>query len=192
MGFKRNGKAHKIFSIYLLLILITEVSVDMFAAFGINNHFFATYILFIALILLSCFFYFLFDSIGSVKKEVIKYCSSLVAVALLIQYSLKPSMYFTFNSVGLLVVYCLIVVYAVLYLFELISKQLPFRYATIGIVIYHFSSILIFVGGSYIAKLPRDLSLIIWSINAALFIAYQLLILWEWKQTFYQKITRQG
>jgi hypothetical protein len=192
IGFAQKGKAYRTFVLYLFLLFVIQALTEIFASNNINNHFIATYYLFLPFIFLSIFFYHLFSDIKTKKNLLVKYFSSAVIVGLIVQYSMFPHMYFDFNSLGLLVTTCVIIVYAVLYLFELISKKLPFHYVTIGIFIYFISSSLIFASATTIVSFNVEIGSFIWKINALLFIVYQLLILWEWKQSFYLKPMKQG
>lgn len=191
VGFAGKSKAYKSLVIYLMSLFVIQTVADVYATYGMNNHFLATYLLFIPFILLSYFFYNLLRNINSKKAKIIKYVSPVVMLGLLIQYSVTPSLYYVFNSIGLLATTCIIITYSVLYLYEIISRPLPFHYVTIGILIYYLSSSLIFISVPTIASFNVEISLLIWKINAVLFTAYQLLILWEWKQAFYQKRIRQ-
>lgn len=191
IGFVQRGKAYRIFVFYLLSLFGIQALTEVLASNDINNHFLATYYLFLSFILLSAFFYYLFSDIKAKKSVVVKYLSFGVSVGLIVQYALFPNMYFEFNSLGLLVTTCVIIVYAVLYLFELLSKKLPFPYVTIGIFIYFLSSSLIFASATTIVSFNVEIGSFIWKINALLFIVYQLLILWEWKKSFYLKATKQ-
>lgn len=190
IGFAKNGKAYKFFVMYLCSLAIIQALTELYASNGINNHFLATYYLFLPFILLSYFFYHLFFGLSVKKQKVVLFLSGFTFLALIIQYSVTPYLYFAFNSVGLLVTSCIIGLYSVLYLFELIAKKLPFQYVVVGIFVYFISSSLIFASATSIVSFNREMSLFIWKINAGLFIIYQLLILWEWKQAFYLKRTK--
>lgn len=191
IGFSQKGKAYRSFVLYLFSLFIIQTLTEVCATNNINNHFIATYYLFIPFIVLSLFFYYLFSDIDSWKKNSVLYATPLIAVCLIVQYCMHPNLYYEFNSPGLLITTCALIVYAVMYLFELLSKQLAFHYVTIGIFIYFISSLLIFVSATSIVSFNQEISNFIWNINALLFIVYQLLILWEWKQTFYLKATRR-
>lgn len=190
IGFAKNSRAYKFFVIYLGILFIIQVLTEIFAMKNMNNHFLATYYLFFPFALLSSFFFFLFKNVSAKKQKSVAYISTITLIGLIIQFVMQPELYFEFNSVGLLTVSCIITLYSVLYLFELISNKLPFHYVTMGIFIYFISSSLIFASATSIVSFNREISLFIWKINAGLFIIYQLLILWEWKQTFYQKQTK--
>lgn len=191
IGFALRSKAYKSFVLYLFSLFIIQLVTEVYASNNINNHFIGTYYLFFPFVLLSFFFYHLLSDINAKKRYIVKYSSGIVIAGLIIQYCMMPSLYFEFNSIGLLVTTCTLIVYAVMYLLELISKQLPFHHVTTGIFIYLISSSLIFASATSIVSFNREISDFIWNINALLFIVYQLLILWEWKQTFYLRPTRQ-
>jgi hypothetical protein len=191
IGFSQKGKAYRSFVLYLLSLFIIQTGTEICASQNVNNHFIATYYLFVPFILLSLFFYYLFAAINSWKKYVVKFGTPIITIGLIAQYCIYPNLYYEFNSVGLLIATCLLIVYAVMYLIELLSKQLAFHYITIGIFIYFISSLFIFVSVTSIVSFNREISNFIWNINALLFVVYQLLILWEWKQTFYLKATKQ-
>ncbi len=191
LGFTKQSKAYRYYTLYLVAMFGIQSLTIWLGKQNIKNHFLSSYYLFFQFILLSCFFYFLFDPISSKIKTSIKYISVLITCISISQYIYNPDLYFTFNSFGLLLTTCTLVVYSVMYLLELLSKKMPFHYVVIGIFIYLISSSLIFVSAASIVSFNVEISMFIWKINALLFIAYQLLILWEWKQTFYLKPTRQ-
>lgn len=188
IGFFRNGKAYKYFSLYLLAIGIVQLVMQVFALKKQNNHFLSNYYLFFQFILLSLFFYILFFEVAKRKANLIMAISVTTTAGLVVQYSLYPNNYFTFNSLGLLITSVILIVYAVLYLYELLTKKLPFHFVVIGLFIYLISSALIFASATSLVSINDELYVYIWNTNAILFIIYQLLVLWEWKQRFLPRI----
>lgn len=184
IGFFRNGKAYKFFCIYLLSIATIQVFMAILAAKSHNNHFLSTYYLILRFIFLSFFFYYLFRSVAVFKSNIVKYTSAAAVIFLAIQYIADPGLYYVFNSVGFFVTSVLLIIYAVLYLYEMLSHRLPFYYVTIGIFVYLISSALIFASAASMVTFNDDISMAIWLINAALFIVYQILIFLEWKKQF--------
>jgi len=191
IGFSRNGKAYRYFSLYLASISIIQIVMQVFALYNYNNHFLSNYYLFSQFILLSIFFYYLFLPVAKVKSKAIMTVSVLLITALLLQYCLFPENYYTFNSLGFLITSVVLACYSVLYLYELLSNQLLFHYATIGLFIYLISSALIFASASSLVNINDELYMYIWNTNAVLFIIYQILILWEWKQKFLPRKIQQ-
>ena len=192
IGFARKGKAYIFFVIYLFALTIIQTAAEIYADRGVNNHFLSTYYLFFQFILLSSYFYYLFIDIKNNKSSVIKYLSISILLGLIVQYSIFPELYYVFNSLGFLLTTSAIILYSVFYLFEQMSKKLPFYYTNIGIFIYFISSSLIFASAIAIVSFNDKTNMLIWKINALLFIIYQLLILWEWMQNFYLKLMKRG
>jgi hypothetical protein len=192
IGFFRNEKAYKSFTVYLLSICLIQFAMESFASQHYNNHFLSTYYLFFQFGILSLFFSYLFRQVNKTKSNFIKYSSAIVLCGLLAQYIIKPGLYYTFNSIGFFITSVLLIIYSVLYLYELLSQRLPFYYVTIGVFIYLISSALIFASAASFVTFNDGVAFFIWQVNAGLFILYQLLILWEWKQQFLPQIMRQA
>lgn len=180
-GFLKKDKTYKSFTMYLVFLGIVELITEIHASKGLNNHYLATYYLFVQFIFLSLFFYFFFLNTNKVISSVVKFTSILIMAGLALQYAFKPQLYYTFNSVGFLVTSAILIVYALFYFYELLTKKRPFIYIVSGIFIYLISSALIFASIDLII-LRSDISFLVWKINAVLFVIYQLLILWEWMQ----------
>lgn len=191
IGFTPKSKAYNFFIFYLLILSIIQTFAEIYAGKGLNNHFLSTYYLFFQFILLSFFFYYLFAGINTKVRTIIKYTSISIIIGLVIQYCMYPELYYVFNSLGFLFTTSAIILYSVLYLFELMSKKLPFYYTNIGILIYFTSSSLIFASAVAIVSFNDKTNILIWKINALLFIVYQLLILWEWMLNFYLKTMKK-
>ncbi|MGQ2983960.1 7TM diverse intracellular signaling domain-containing protein [Flavobacterium sp.] len=191
IGFFRNEKAYKYFSLYLLAIGVVQLIMQAFALRNQNNHFLSNYYLFSQFILLSIFFYNLFLGVAKRKSHLIMATSVITTIGLVIQYSVYPDNYFTFNSLGLLITSVILIAYSVLYLYELLGKKLPFHFVTIGLFIYLISSALIFASATSLVSINDEFYVYIWNTNAILFIIYQLLVLWEWKQRFLPRITHR-
>lgn len=192
IGFVKNNKAYKFFVGYLTVIAIIQGIMEFYAHKGYNNHFLSNYYLLLRFTLLSLFFYHAFSAVKNKVKQVVKFISVTTVTALVIQYSIYPEQYNQFNSLGFLITSSILVVYAVLYLYEMLSKKLPFYYTAMGIFLYMLSSAVIFASATSIVSFNDKINMYIWKLNAFLFIVYQLLILWEWRMTFYPKLTKQG
>lgn len=157
---------------------------EILALHKYNNHFLSGYYLFVQFVLLSWFFHQLFLPINARKSAFVKYTSVVVLLGLVIQYCSMPGLYRVFNSIGFLITALVLIGYAVLYLYEMLTRKPLFLYAVVGVFIYLISSALIFASAAAIVNLKDVLYVDIWIVNAVLFILYQLLILWEWKQQF--------
>ena len=188
IGFSKNRGAYRIFSVYLVIIAIIQAIMEFYAHYGYNNHFLSNYYLVFRFILISGFFYLLFLRLNKKISKGIAVISCITTVGLIFQYCLNFDTYYTFNSIGFLVTTIILVLFSVLYLYEMLSLKLPFYYTTIGILLYLMSSVVIFVSATSLLSFRDETDMLLWKINALLFIVYQLLILWEWKITFYNKV----
>ena len=192
IGFAKNDKAYKFFVCYLVAIAIIQAVMEHHAHKGYNNHYLSTYYLLSRFVLLSLFFYHAFAAVKKNISLLVVGISSIVIVGLIVQYSIYPELYNEFNSLGFLVTASVLIIYAVMYLYEMLSIRLPYYYTTIGIFLYMLSSAVIFASATSIVSFDDKINMYIWKLNAFLFIVYQLLILWEWKITFYPKLMKQG
>ncbi|MXN90790.1 hypothetical protein GR160_06085 [Flavobacterium sp. Sd200] len=186
-GFTQNSKAYKFLCLYLLCSSIVQIIMFIMAYSGYNNLFLSGYHLFTQFILLSCFFYSLFKPLSKIKSITVKYVSIIVTTGLIVQYFFDPELYYNFNPTGFLITSLLLITYAVLYIYELLTQKLLFNFVTIGAFIYLTSSCVIFTSSTSMVSLSQEMFSLIWQINAVLFIIYQLLIFWEWKQHFLPK-----
>ncbi|AXG74390.1 hypothetical protein DVK85_09155 [Flavobacterium arcticum] len=191
IGFAKNNKAYKIFVYYLVAIAIIQGVMEFYAHKGYNNHFLSNYYLLSRFVLLSLFFYYAFSTIQNKISQFVKFTSITIIIGLVVQYSLYPEQYYQFNSLGFLITAAVLVLYAVFYLYEMLSKKLPFYYTIMGIFLYMLSSAVIFASATSIVSFNDKINIYIWKLNAFLFIVYQLLILWEWRRTFYPKLMKQ-
>lgn len=187
--YSSKGKAYRFFVGYLLVIFSIQLVMYAYSSNDLNNHFLSTYYLFFQFVLLSGFFYWLFKPVQKKISSVVKYVSILVFAGLVAQYIFDPGLYYVFNTLGFLASSAVLIIYTVFYLYEMLSKKLPFYYVCVGLFIYLMSSSLIFVMATSLISFGDKISVLIWNINAFLFIVYQLLILWEWKQSFFRKKT---
>lgn len=191
LKFRGNTNVYKIFVGYLLVIAIIDMWTFIYSMYNLNNHFLSSYYLFFKFLLLSCFFYALFQGVSKRRKRAVKFIALFILVGLVIQYSYNPQLFYTFNPIGFVVTGTALIIFSVFYLYELLSKKLPFQFVAVGLFLYLMSSTLIFASGIFITSFG-EINLLVWQLNAVLFVLYQLLILWEWKQSFFQKPVKHG
>jgi hypothetical protein len=103
-----------------------------------------------------------------------------------IQYLIDPAAFFKFNKLEIVVTSFLIVILAVIHLYNMLSEKKEFYHATIGIIFYLFSSTVLFLVGNLMEMLGDKYHFFPWTINAFLVILYHLFILYEWKVSFYK------
>lgn len=121
------------------------------------------------------------------QKNFVKWGIGLGFLAVGIHYFLDPSQFFKFNLFEIAVTSLLIVAFAVLHLYNMLTEKKEFYYVTIGMIIYLLSSTVLFFVGNLTIVLSTELKFLPWTLNAFLFVVYQLFILFEWKKSFYKK-----
>jgi positive regulator of sigma E activity len=69
----------------------------------------------------------------------------------------------------------------------MLNEKKEFYFLNVGILMYLFGSTVLFLVGNLTASLSLKWSKIPWILNAFLYVMYQILILIEWKKSFYKK-----
>ncbi|MFT4698172.1 MAG: hypothetical protein ACI9SJ_001310 [Flavobacteriaceae bacterium] len=176
-SFIRNNKAFKLFTIYLIVISIIQLSSFLIIKSGGESNLFLSHYYFISqFILLSLFF-----------KELLKFkwISWVLYIGLLLigyQYIIEPNLYFQYNTIGMAITQTFIVIYSLLYFYKSLSGKNEFILVNIGLFFYLLSSTLIFASGNLVFDLSirEQVSRLLNIINAVLYLVFQLLIFVEW------------
>ena len=175
-SFIRNNKAFKLFTIYLIVISIIQLSSFLIIKSGGESNLFLSHYYFISqFILLSLFF-----------KELLKFkwISWVLYIGLLLigyQYIIEPNLYFQYNTIGMAITQTFIVIYSLLYFYKSLSGKNEFILVNIGLFFYLLSSTLIFASGNLVFDLSirEQVSRLLNIINAVLYLVFQLLIFVE-------------
>lgn len=176
----KNTVALKYFNWYLLIICIIQIIVLILAEYKLENRYLSHFYFIIQFLLLSFFYKELFKI--QQKKWVYITCV-IVLSSLIVQYTIKPSLFFTFNIFEVFITSFPLVIYSIVHLYNSLSKNGQFMYINAGILVYLTSSTLIFILASYITPLTKnDLISNVWFINKILYVIYMILILIEWKK----------
>ncbi|MFT6127600.1 MAG: hypothetical protein ACJAVA_002091, partial [Flavobacteriaceae bacterium] len=126
-SFIRNNKAFKLFTIYLIVISIIQLSSFLIIKSGGESNLFLSHYYFISqFILLSLFF-----------KELLKFkwISWVLYIGLLLigyQYIIEPNLYFQYNTIGMAITQTFIVIYSLLYFYKSLSGKNEFILVNIG------------------------------------------------------------
>lgn len=178
--YMRQNKVYKIFCYYLLFTLIIQLISEIYIFLDKENLFLTHYYFTIQFFFLS-FFY----------KELIKWRKQISVVLfitflfLIIQYLVKPNLYFEFNLLEILFCSIPLLIYSFQFFFENIDgKNKKFIYVNSAIFTYILSSTLIFSSGNIMPNLPKSINSIIWTVNAFLYLIFQVLIFIEWYKNF--------
>ena len=186
IGFSRNGKAYKIFTCYLGIVFSIQIVSWIIQLFHMHNLFLSHFYFIGQFILLGMFYENLLKT--SQQKYFGKWVIALVLMALFVQYLVDPNQFVQFNLFEIAITSLIVVVFAVLHLYNMLADKKEFYFINLGIIIYLFGSTILFFVGNLTASLSPKFSLITWTLNAFLYIVYQLFVLIEWKKSFSSKI----
>lgn len=175
---KYNDTNFKVFTIYLFSMLVINIYSGSLHYYGITNLFLSHYYFLIQFVLLSYFYYNLFDN-KNIKKGVL-ITGIIVVSCISVYYIYNPKIYFKFNLFEIVLSSIPLIIYTILYIFISLLEEKKYFYINCGIFIYLISSTLFFVSGNYLATIDSSVIKIIWLVNLIIYIIYQLLIVVEW------------
>lgn len=184
-GFSKYGKTFQYFVYYLTILVIAQVSMEILVLQSIDNLYFV-HVYFIGQFLCLGFFY---KSLMKTKTQVaiIQYSMLAGCVILIVDYTINPEQFFKFNLLEIALTSLLVVLYAVMHLYNMLLEKKQYYYLTIGIITYLLASTVLFFVGNLTIGLSDAVKFLTWTLNSFLIILFQLLILVEWKKSFYKK-----
>lgn len=185
IGFFRNGKAYKLFTIYLFLMSIIQFFTYYLWKEGLYNLHLSHYYLVIQFILLGLFYHTLFKS--KTQKWLIISVLIFVVLILIIQSYLYPELLYRFNLLEIILTSLPVVFFSVIQFYNSLSEKKEFMYVNSGIFIYVLSSTLIFCSGNIMTELDPSINNLVWFMNVVLYLVYQILISVEWFLNFRKK-----
>ncbi|PQJ69173.1 hypothetical protein BTO14_14190 [Polaribacter butkevichii] len=174
--------AFKVFSIYLFLTLLIQISSSVLFQLGINN-LYLSHFYFISQFILLSFFYSSLEKKNSVKKG-IKYILLIGLIFISIYYTKDPETYYKFNIFEIIVTSIPLIIYSFLFFLKRIDNEdKKFIYINSGLFLYLSCSTLLFVAGNIKSSLKE----VLWYSNVSLYLVYQILIFIEWYKNFKSK-----
>lgn len=185
MGYSAQGRAYKIFTWYLAMTFVIQMVSKLLILFHYQN-LFTIHFYFIGQLVLLSFFYLAILK-EDYQKKVVKIGLVLGLILFVIQYGYDSSLFFKFNLFEIFVTSFLLIIYAIFHLYNMLNKKEEFYYINVGILMYLFGSSIFYLVGNLTVLMSTKMSLIIWTLNAGLYVVYQLFILFEWKKSFYKK-----
>ena len=180
MIFSKKEKAFKIFSIYLVIMVIIQGSSAVYQILSINNIFLSHFYFILQFLLLS-YFYLQILTI-ELQKKVVKLTIPICLIALAIQYYFNPELYYTFNLFEIFITSFSIIVFSMFHFYNMLGGKKNYYYINIGIFIYLFCGTFLFITGNLMNSLNRSYGNLIWMINSVLYIICQMYFLIEFKQ----------
>lgn len=181
-GFSVYGKAFRIFTSYLIIMFLIQITASLLQYLSIAN-LFLSHLYFIAQFVLLSFFY-LNLGLNDFQNKMVKLGFVICLVALTVQYTLDSSLLLRFNLFEIFITSFLVIIYATFYLYNLLNERKKFYYINLGILIYLFGSTVIFLAGNLSILYELKFVFSIWILNAILYVIYQLFIFIEWKKSF--------
>lgn len=178
--FKIENKPYKIYTIYLGVIVLIEITIRILVKLGYQNlivsHFYFTG----QFILLSLFYLELLKN--NYQKKIVKLFLVIVPVVLSINFYINPSELHKFSLIEILLTSITIIIYSTLHFYNMLTNKKEFYLLNCGILIYLF--------GSTVTFLPRNLhtiygfsfNMVLQYLNIILYGVYQIFIFLEWKK----------
>lgn len=164
--------------VYLLLMLLIQVSSVLLSELKVDNLFLSHFYFIFQFVLLSLFYVKLFET--KQMKRMIKLVLLLVLSVLCVQYIVQRVVFFEFNLLEIALTSVSLIIYSIIYLYESLVKRKEYSYINYGVFMYLLSSTLLFCSGNIMKELGNSVNKIIWFVNSVLFVCYQLLIFYEW------------
>ena len=149
------------------------------------NNLFAVNIFFIGqMIFLGLFYKSVLKS--NKQKKLVKYSILSILLILTVQFLIDYTEFLKFNLFGITLTSLIIVVFALLHFYNMLTDEKEYYYLNIGVVFYLFASTILYLVGNLTLGLSSDLRYLSWTLNGVLIIGYYLLILFEWKIRYTQ------
>ncbi|MCW9038451.1 hypothetical protein, partial [Altibacter sp.] len=136
LGFSKNNKTYKIFTLYLIAIALVQISLRLhkYVYPSQPNLYLFVYYFVSQFIFLSLFYYQL------LKQKWILFVGGATLLFIGVQYMVTPDMYFRYNPIGASITQGLLVFYSLLYFYRSLSGKKEFLIVNVGIFFYLLSS----------------------------------------------------
>lgn len=178
--YKKENKAHKIFTIYLGIIVLIELLIQIIIDLGYENLFLSHFYFTGQFILLSLFYLELLTE--NYQKTIVKFNLIIMPLIIVLNFLFNPSQFHEFCLIEILLTSISIISYSTFHFYNMLSTKKEFYYINSGILIYLF--------GSTVTFLPRNLhtiygfsfSMALQVLNIVLYIVYLIFIFLEWRQ----------
>ena len=185
--FRFQNKGFKIFTFYLGIIFSIQLGSKILVNLHYQNLYLSHFYFIGQFIMLSFFYKNLFKE--ALQKRMVNIGFVFCLLVLGIQYGLAPSLLFKFNLFEIFITSFLLIIYAAFHFYNMLNSKKEFYYINMGVLLYLFGSIVLFLAGNLMATLSPKINKIPWILNAILFIVYQIFIFVEWRKSCH-KVTR--
>lgn len=175
-SYRENSMVFKIFTNYLLFILIIQLITGYMRWHKMPNIYFSHFYFIGQFVFLSLFYILLEKKKKLRKVQKIILCIGLVAIG--IYYIKYPEAYFKFNPFEIIITSIPLIVYSFYFFIKKIeSIDKKYIYINSGIFLYLSCSTLLFIAGNIE---NTTLKITIWYSNISLYLIYQILVFVEW------------
>lgn len=180
--YHKNSSIYRVFTLYLIAILSVQ-TISSYLSILKKDNLFLSHFYFIGQFIILSFFF----------KKIIKFKSidrliNLILIITLIMlgfyYYFDPSKYFKFSLFEIILTSFPLIIYSFIFLSQKRkTSSKKYTYIILSFFIYLLCSTLLFLNGN----IKSELMSILWSINAFLFVLYQVLIFFNWYKHFRKK-----
>jgi len=181
-SFFNNEKAFKIFSFYLAMCLFTEFMLRVLIYLKHQNLIMTHFYFIMQFLLLSYFYHELLNN--KLKKRLIRYYAVFMIVVLIFRFVLFPEFLMQFDLFEIFFTCFPIIIYAILYFYQMLESKKKFYLVNIGLTIYLFGSTIIFLTGNIINIYSPKFARTCWRFNSLLCIFYHVMVFIEWKKNY--------
>lgn len=188
-GFRVKTKALNLFTIYLLVIFIIQITSGVLFNLKIDNLYLSHFYFVFQFIILSFFYYEILNNIF--QRKVIKIVVPLCLIILGVQYYFNLDLFYKFNLFEIFITSFFVIIFSMFHFYNMLNEKRVYYYLNTGIFIYLFGSTFLFITGNLINSLTDSFRGIIWILNAILYILYQIFIFVEFKNNFEKKLDNE-
>lgn len=182
-SYSNKSIAFKVIIVYLFYTFVIQMIAHFLSANKIHNLFLSHYYFIGQFILFSYFYYLLLNK--PIFKIIIIVVLSIVTTIIGVTYYNNPELYYTFNLWEIVLSFTPIIIYSLFYFYESFGvENKKYLILNSGVFFYLLSSTLIFSAGNLINSTGRSIGLPIWTLNAFLYVIYQIFIFIEWYRNF--------
>jgi hypothetical protein len=184
-SFFHKEKANVFFICYLLFAFIMQITMEFMYHLKFDNLFVINIFVIGQMILLSLFYASILKLES--QKKIVKSCVFMALFILSIQFFIDYEQFLKFNLFAITITSLLIVTFALLHFYNMLTEHKTYYYITIAVIFFMLGSTILYLVGNLTLSLSNDVKYLSWTLNAFLFLIYQLFILYEWKISFSKK-----
>ncbi|WP_341694674.1 hypothetical protein [Flavobacterium calami] len=185
ISFFRSEKANVFFVGYLVFAFFVQFGMEVLYHLKKNNLLLVNFFFIGQMILLGLFYRSLFKN--NTQKKIVTISILITLMIFVLQFYFDPSQLTKFNLFEITITSLLIVGFALMHFYNMLTEQKEYYFVTIGIIIYMLGATVLFLIGNLSQNLSNEIKYLSWTLNAFLVVVYYLIILLEWKMSLKKK-----